>query len=253
MRKPSQKQGLYDPAFEHDACGVAFVVDIKGRKSHDIIEKSLTILRNLAHRGATGSETNTGDGAGVLMQIPDKFLRKACEAEKIKIPAEGRYGVGSVFLPKSPNQANECEQIFESIVYEEGADVLGWRPVPNDLSSLGSTAREAAPQLRQLFIGGFDESLDAMGIERRLYIIRKRVEHAIRESDVRDRDEFFIPSLSARTLVYKGMLTAKQLENVYPDLKDPDMESGLVSDSLAIFHQHVSLLAPGASIPLSRP
>ena len=228
MSKPLQKQGLYDPAFEHDACGVAFVVDIKGRKSHNIVEKSLTILRNLAHRGATGSEINTGDGAGVLIQIPDKFLRKACEAEKIKIPAEGRYGVGSVFLPKSPNQANECEQIFESIVYEEGADVLGWRPVPNDLSSLGTIAREAAPQLRQVFIGGFDESLDSIGIERRLYVIRKRVEHAVRESDIRDRDEFFIPSLSARTLVYKGMLTAKQLENVYPDLKDRDMESGLV-------------------------
>ena len=235
MRKPLQKQGLYDPAFEHDACGVAFVVDIKGRKSHDIVQKSLTILRNLAHRGATGSEINTGDGAGILIQIPDKFLRKACEAEKFRIPAEGRYGVGSVFLPKSSSRANECEQIFESIVYEEGAVVLGWRPVPNDLSSVGPTAREAAPQFRQVFIGGFDDSLDAMGIERRLYVIRKRVEHAIRESDIRDRDEFFIPSLSARTMVYKGMLTATQLEDVFPDLSDPDMESGL-----ALIHSRFS-------------
>ena len=142
---PYKKQGLYDPAFEHDACGVAFVVDIKGRKSNDIIQKSLTVLRNLSHRGATGSESNTGDGAGILIQLPHKFLLKVCEAEKFRIPAEGRYGVGSVFLPKSPNQANECEQIFESIVYEEGADVLGWRPVPNDLSSL-SAPRLARPR-----------------------------------------------------------------------------------------------------------
>ena len=228
MRKPLREQGLYDPAFEHDACGVAFIVDVKGRKSNEIIRQSLAILRNLAHRGATGSEINTGDGAGLLMQIPDKFLRKACEAERFKIPEAGRYGVGSVFLPKSPDQANECEQIFESIVHEEDAVVLGWRPVPNDLSSVGPTAREGAPQFRQVFIGGFDDSLDAMGMERRLYVIRKRAEHAIRESGMRDRDEFFIPSLSSRTLIYKGMLTAKQLEDAFPDLRDPDMESGLV-------------------------
>ncbi len=228
MRKPLREQGLYDPAFEHDACGVAFIVDVKGRKSNEIIRQSLAILRNLAHRGATGSEINTGDGAGLLMQIPDKFLRKACEAERFKIPEAGRYGVGSVFLPKSPDQANECEQIFESIVHEEDAVVLGWRPVPNDLSPVGPTAREGAPQFRQVFIGGFDDSLDAMGMERRLYVIRKRAEHAIRESGMRDRDEFFIPSLSSRTLIYKGMLTAKQLEDAFPDLRDPDMESGLV-------------------------
>ena len=228
MRKPLREQGLYDPAFEHDACGVAFIVDVKGRKSNEIIRQSLAILRNLAHRGATGSEINTGDGAGLLMQIPDKFLRKACEAERFKIPEAGQYGVGSVFLPKSPDQANECEQIFESIVHEEDAVVLGWRPVPNDLSPVGPTAREGAPQFRQVFIGGFDDSLDAMGMERRLYVIRKRAEHAIRESGMRDRDEFFIPSLSSRTLIYKGMLTAKQLEDAFPDLRDPDMESGLV-------------------------
>ncbi len=228
MRKPAREHGLYDPALEHDACGVAFIVDVKGRKSNEIVKQSLTILRNLAHRGATGSEINTGDGAGILMQLPDKFLRKVCEAEKFTLPEEGRYGVGSVFLPKSPDQANECEQIFESIVHEEEAAVLGWRPVPNDLSSVGPTAREGAPQFRQVFVGGFDESLDGMGIERRLYVIRKRAEHAIQESGLKDRDEFFIPSLSARTLIYKGMLTVKQLENAFPDLQDPDVESALV-------------------------
>ena len=235
MRKPPQEQGLYDPAFERDACGVAFIVDVKGRKSNAIIKQALAILRNLAHRGATGAERSTGDGAGILMQIPHRFLRKACEAERFKIPEAGRYGVGAVFLPRSPDQANECEQIFESIVHEEGAVTLGWRPVPNDLSSVGPTAREGAPQFRQVFIGGFDDSLDAMGIERRLYVIRKRAEHAIRESGMRDRDEFFIPSLSARTLIYKGMLTAKQLENVFPDLRDPDVESGL-----ALIHSRFS-------------
>ncbi len=235
MRKAPPAQGLYDPTHEHDACGVAFVVDIKGRKSHGIVEKAITILRNLAHRGATGSEADTGDGAGILLQVPDKFLRKVCEAERFRLPAAGRYGVGSVFLPRSPHQANECEQIFESIVHEEGTVVLGWRPVPRDLSAIGPTAREAAPRFRQVFIGGFDDALDVMGIERRLYVIRKRVEYAIRDSRVRDREEFFIPSLSARTLVYKGMLTATQLDEVFPDLRDPDVESGL-----ALIHSRFS-------------
>ncbi|MBI2132472.1 MAG: glutamate synthase subunit alpha, partial [Candidatus Tectomicrobia bacterium] len=232
---PPPAQGLYDPAHEHDACGVCFVVDIKGRKSRRIIDMAITGLEHLSHRGACGCEENTGDGAGILMQMPDKFLRKVCDAEGIALPAPGRYGAGLVFLPPDPIQANHCETLFEAIIREEGCEPLGWREVPSDLSPIGPTAHAGAPRFRQLFIGGFGPGAGRMDVERKLYVIRKQVEHAIAKSDLTERLYFHIPSLSAQTIVYKGMLTSHQLAQVFPELRDPDMET-----ALALVHSRFS-------------
>ncbi|MBI4250858.1 MAG: glutamate synthase large subunit, partial [Candidatus Tectomicrobia bacterium] len=232
---PPPAQGLYDPAHEHDACGVCFVVDIKGRKSRRIIDMAITGLEHLSHRGACGCEENTGDGAGILMQMPDKFLRKVCDAEGIALPEPGRYGAGLVFLPPDPIQANHCETLFEAIIREEGCEPLGWREVPSDLSPVGPTAHAGAPRFRQLFIGGFGPGAGRMDVERKLYVIRKQVEHAIAKSDLTERLYFHIPSLSAQTIVYKGMLTSHQLAQVFPELRDPDMET-----ALALVHSRFS-------------
>ena len=227
--------GLYDPAFEHEACGVGFVVDINGQKSAKIIEQALTVLKNLSHRGASGSEVNTGDGAGILLQMPDYFLRKVCDEEGISLPSEGRFGAGLVFLPGDMAQANECEQVFESVARQEGCNILGWRHVPTDTSPIGPTAMSTAPIFRQVFIGGFEGDENPMDIERKLYIIRKRVEYRVRHSNIRGRDTFHVTSLSARTLIYKGMLTPEQVEIVFPDLKDKDIVS-----ALALVHSRFS-------------
>ncbi len=222
--------GLYDPSFEHDACGVAFVADIHGRKSRQIIDYALTALRNLSHRGASGSEVNTGDGAGILVQMPHKFLEKVCSnngGKAISLPEPGRYGAGMVFLPPDPAQANEIETLFESIIREEGCTPLGWREVPMDISPVGPSARTVIPTFRQIFIGGFEEGAGKMEVERKLYVIRKRVEHAVWNSELTERSYLHIPSLSSQTLIYKGMLTPGQVEVVFHDVMDPDMESGL--------------------------
>ena len=199
-------EGLYDPSFEHDACGVGFVVDIKGRQSHRIITQALTILRNLLHRGACGCEENTGDGAGILVQMPHAFLAGECAKLGITLPACGNYGAGFVFLPRDPRQSKLCQSTLEAIVQEEGQSVLGWRDVPADDSHLGPTARSAEPAFKQVFITRDPALTDDDAFERRLYVIRKRVEHAIANSDLSEKELFYIPSLSARTLVYKGML-----------------------------------------------
>src|SRR5438477_121519 len=149
---PPPEQGLYDPRYEHDACGVGFVVDLKGRKSHDLAQKAIQVLLNLEHRGACGCEKNTGDGAGILLQTPHAFLSQECDKLQIKLPAYGEYGVGMVFLPMQADDRHQCEQLFEQIVREEGQAVLGWRSVPTDNSSLGPTARAVQPVIRQIFI-----------------------------------------------------------------------------------------------------
>ena len=230
------KQGLYDPQFEHDACGVGFLVNIKGKKSHKIIKDALTILLNLDHRGACGCEANTGDGAGILIQMPDKFLRKACEAVKIKLPKYGEYGVGMVFLPQDKTERRNCEKIFEQIVAEEGQALLGWRTVPTDNSSLGNTAKAVEPVMRQIFIAKNPAITDPMAFERKLYVIRKRAENAIRyATDVKGGKFFYVPSLSYKTMVYKGLLMPVQVDQYYPDLRDTDMQT-----ALALVHSRFS-------------
>ncbi|MFQ5521242.1 MAG: glutamate synthase central domain-containing protein, partial [Candidatus Methylomirabilia bacterium] len=228
-------QGLYDPAYEHDACGVGFVVDMKGRKSHAIVTQALTVLKNLLHRGACGSEVNTGDGAGILIQMPHAFLVRECARAGITLPGPGRYGAGLVFLPTDPGQAAECREIFEEIIREEGQTLLGWREVPTDDSPIGPTAKAAEPLIRQVFIGRDPAIQDDRAFERALYVIRKRVEHAVYGSDITQRKLFYLPSLSSSTLIYKGMLSANQIETMFPDLVDPAVES-----ALALVHQRFS-------------
>src|SRR5262245_45248247 len=229
-------QGLYDPRHEHDACGVGFVVDIKGRRSHAIVRQALQVLKNLLHRGACGSEPNTGDGAGINLQMPDRFLRRECAALGIDLPPLGDYGAGLVFLPRDPFQADKVRALFHSIVEEEGQHCLGWRSVPTDDRPLGATALSVEPTIVQVFIGrGGDRSADALAFERKLYVIRKLFEKAVAAIDLPERTFAYIPSLSSRTLIYKGMLSADQIEVMYPDLRDPAVES-----ALALVHQRFS-------------
>ena len=231
---------LYDPGREHAACGVGFVADINGQRSNRILRYALNTLVNLRHRGACGCEPNTGDGAGVLFQTPHAFLRIVCADVGIDLPPAGAYGVGMVFLPLDPNQRRACESLLEAIVLEEGQRVLGWRTVPTDDASLGNTARSSEPTVRQLFVGRSDDSLTALGtdnlaFERKLYVIRQRAEHAVRQARLAGGEHFYIASLSYKTIVYKGMLTSQQLEEFYPDLADPAMDT-----ALALIHSRFS-------------
>ncbi len=228
-------QGLYDPRFEHDSCGVGFVVDIKGRKSHRIVQQSLSVLKNLLHRGACGCEPNTGDGAGILIQMPHAFLTQECGKLGISLPGPRRYGAGLVFLPRDPAEAARCQQVFAGIIAEEGQTLLGWRDVPSDDSPIGPTAKSAEPHFKLIFIGRSPDLTDDQAFERRLYVIRKRVEHAIWGSEMPHRKSFYLPSLSSNTLIYKGMLSATQIETMFPDLMDPAVES-----ALALVHQRFS-------------
>ncbi|HXG47916.1 MAG TPA: glutamate synthase large subunit [Methylomirabilota bacterium] len=234
-KAPPGKQGLYDPAFEHEACGVGFVVNIKGRKSHEIVRQGLQILLNLDHRGACGCEANTGDGAGILLQMPHGFLRTAAAAAGVKLPEFTEYGVGMVSLPQDAAQRAHCEKRLEQLVVEEGQTVLGWRTIPTDNSSLGETAKASEPVMRQLFIGRNPALKDDLAFERKLYVIRKRAENAIRYGGMPGGEYFYIASLSYKTMVYKGMLMPVQVDQYYPDLRDPAMET-----ALALVHSRFS-------------
>jgi glutamate synthase (NADPH) large chain len=228
---------VYDPSFEHDACGLGFVVDIAGRRSHAVIARALEVLINLEHRGACGCESNTGDGAGILVQMPDRFLRAAVG---FALPAPGAYAAGSIFLPTNHSARLALRGLVQRIVVEEGQSVLGWRPVPVEDAHLGATAISTRPTMEQVFIGASDvvrEALerDSMAFERKLYVIRRRIENAVDALPEADRRQFYIPSLSSRTLIYKGMLTASQIQPTFPDLANPEMES-----ALALVHQRFS-------------
>ncbi|UCF39412.1 MAG: glutamate synthase large subunit [Acidobacteriota bacterium] len=222
-----EKQGLYDPRFEHDACGVGFVVNQKGRKSHSIVLQAVEVLKNLHHRGACGCEIDTGDGAGILIQMPHRFFMDFRSEIKFELPSYGSYGAGIVFLPTDPEARYHCEWLFEQIVEEEGQQVLGWRNVPTDSTSLGLSAKAAEPVIRQIFVGRGADVSDSMTFERKLYVIRRRVENEVRSRQLAHADAFYVCSLSYRTLVYKGMLRSDQLVPFYPDLKNPTMESAL--------------------------
>ncbi|MEO5741696.1 MAG: glutamate synthase subunit alpha, partial [Vicinamibacterales bacterium] len=252
-------QGLYDPSHEKDACGVGFVVNVKGVRSHSIVEQALQLLVNLLHRGACGCEVNTGDGAGIIIQMPDRFLRKAARDLGITLPPAGEYGAGCIFLPRDPSARATIEALVEKIVHEEGQTLLGWRDLPVDDRLVGASAVAVEPYFKQIFIGqgadlqGADLKVSATkaadsgavptfrsansAFERKLYVIRKRIEHAVDRLpiSIADRKYFYIPSLSANTLIYKGMLIADQIEGTFPDLSDPDVES-----ALALVHQRFS-------------
>ncbi|MDR3091698.1 MAG: glutamate synthase large subunit [Clostridiales bacterium] len=218
-----QKQGLYDPAFEKDSCGIGFVARINGEKSHAIIEDALTLLRNMTHRGGVGSESDSGDGAGILLQIPHKFFERVCLVDKIKLPAPGDYAVGMLFLsPDESAREDDCRRLKE-ILEREGLGFLGLRRVPVHKESAGKTPRETMPHIAQVFISKPPEIKDETEFERALYIVQKRAERLIRSVD----KYFYFASLSCRTLVYKGMLTPKQLDEFYVDLKDLSMETAI--------------------------
>jgi len=227
------KQGLYDPGNEHDACGVGFVANIKGKKSYEIVRQGLQILANLTHRGATGADPLEGDGAGILIQLPDAFLRHQCDALNIALPPVEEYGVGCAFLP--PESQADCEALIEQLVEEEGQQLLGWRDVPTDNSCVGEGVKAIEPVIRQFFVGRGAVCADADAFERKLFVTRKRIENSLRSSALEGRHKFYIPSLSCRTLAYKGMLLAGQVDVYYPDLRDERMET-----ALALVHQRFS-------------
>ena len=227
------KQGLYDPEQEKDSCGIGFVVNIKGQKSHTIVQQGLQILENLSHRGAQGCDPCTGDGAGILLQVPHEFLKRAAGDVGVALPNAGEYGVGMTFLPPQADARLQCEALFSRIIGEEGARLLGWRDVPVKSDVIGPVARSTEPFMRQVFIARdiFNEGQ----FERKLYVIRKRVETAIRESAIQGRDYFYISSLSANTIVYKGLLLPHQMSAYYQDLKDERLMS-----ALALVHSRFS-------------
>jgi glutamate synthase domain-containing protein 1 len=195
---PPPAQGLYNPAFEHDACGIGFVASISGDKSHDIIRKGIQVLLNLAHRGACGCDPETGDGAGVLIQIPHEFFDRECAKLGFTLPAAGSYGVGMTFLPVEKHQRLQCEGILERIVREEGLALLGWRDTPVYASAIGRVARASQPYIQQIFVG-CASGMDEAAFERKLYVVRKRAEREVPASGVEDAGMFYIPSLSCRT------------------------------------------------------
>ncbi|QDD66213.1 glutamate synthase subunit alpha [Herbaspirillum seropedicae] len=229
-------QGLYDPANEHDACGVGFIAHIKGKKSHSIVDQGLLILKNLDHRGAVGADPLMGDGAGILIQIPDQYYREEMAKQGVDLPPPGEYGVGMVFLPKENASRIACEQEIERSVLAEGQIVLGWRDVPVDRDMpMSPTVREKEPVIRQIFIGRGPDVMVTDALERKLYVIRKSSGHAIQALNLLHGKEFFVPSMSARTVVYKGLLLADQVGVYYKDLQDERCVS-----ALALVHQRFS-------------
>ncbi len=228
------QQGLYDPAFEHDSCGVGFITHIKGTKSHHIVRNGLQILENLTHRGACGCDPLTGDGAGIMIQMPDAFFRKECARLNIALPSEGDYGAGIVFLPPSLEDRNVIERWTEHLIHEEGQVLLGWRAVPHESSKIGRVARSVEPEFKQLFIGRGNETSPEQ-FERKLYVIRKRLYNKVQASTLNQRNYYYFCSLSSKTLVYKGQLMAEQVDAFFKDLADPTMVS-----ALAMIHSRYS-------------
>jgi glutamate synthase (NADPH/NADH) large chain len=236
-RGQSIDRGLYDPGLDHDSCGIGFVADIKGRRSHDIITQGLAVLANLTHRGAVGADPLAGDGAGILIQIPDGFFRPEAAALGIELPPPGRYGVGMVFLPRDPVDRIVCENLLVELTIREGLLALGWRDVPVDSSCLGESVKPLEPVVRQLFVGWGDQIRDADEFERKLFVIRKQAHIQLerRAPWLTEDGNFYVPSMSGRTITYKGMMLAENLAVYYQDLHDSRIES-----ALALIHQRFS-------------
>jgi glutamate synthase domain-containing protein 2/glutamate synthase domain-containing protein 1/glutamate synthase domain-containing protein 3 len=230
-----QKQGLYDPIHEKDACGVGFVCNIRGGKHHSILKDGLVVLKKLSHRGAVGADPDTGDGAGILIQIPDQFLRNSLSKQKINLPQEGDYGVGLIFLPRNKKERKTCKDIFEKIIAEEGQTLVAWRKVPVDNSVIGKDARESEPSIWHLFIGKGNKKISQIDFERKLYLIRRRIENQIFKQNLMQKSFFYISNLSSRTLAYKGLLMPEQVEDFFLDLKDKSLKT-----ALALVHSRYS-------------
>ena len=231
----AQPLGLYRPEFEHGACGVGVVANTKGIKSHDIVENGLEVLVNLAHRGAAGSDPETGDGAGMLLQMPDEFMRREAASLGIELPALGQYAVGVVFLPQDPTERARCEAFIEEATESEGQRFLGWRDVPVDAAAIGRVARDCQPRIRQFFVGRGPAGTDGAHFERKLFVIRKVIERRVLESGMEEADTFYVCSLSSKVLVLKGLLMGTQLKGFYLDLSDP-----LAVSSFVLVHSRFS-------------
>ena len=216
-----------------------------GRADHDIVDKGLTVLERLAHRGASGAEASTGDGAGILVQIPHRFFAEAADAAGVRLPERGRSTAGLTFLPADPDDAVKAKAVIDVLAAEEGLRTLSWRDIPIDPTGVGAIALGAMPGIVQLFVAPIDSTADTMTIERLAFVLRKRAEHAV--------EGVYFPSLSARTIVYKGMLTSEQLRLFFPDFARTDVESGPRPRAFAIFDQHLPELAAGSSVPIPRP
>jgi glutamate synthase domain-containing protein 2/glutamate synthase domain-containing protein 1/glutamate synthase domain-containing protein 3 len=229
-----QKEGLYDPQFEHDACGVGFVAHLKGNQSHDIVNKGIELLINLEHRGATGAEKNSGDGAGILTQMPDKFMRKVALKQNIELPKFGSYAVGVVFLPRDPKAYMECQSLVEQCIEELGQETLGWRKVPTSNETLGATTLSVEPIVKQIFVKKAP-NIDSDTFERKLFVVRKYVQSKITASKVHGTEYFYMPSMSYKTISYKGQFTTDQLPSYFDDLSDEDFES-----AIALVHSRFS-------------
>jgi len=232
-----RKQGLYNPQQEHDACGVGFIAHIKNQKSHDIVEKGLEILLRLTHRGAAGADPREGDGAGILLQIPDAFFQAVTPSLDIQLPADGEYGVGMVFLPQDKAHRATCESIVEETIEAEGLKLLGWRDVPVDgvHADLPESVTCCEPHIRQVFVGMGKNTANQDDLERKLYVIRKVARNYIQDLNLDDAANFYFASMSSRTIVYKGMFLSHQVGAYYEDLKDARMTS-----ALALVHQRFS-------------
>ena len=229
-----QSQGLYEPSNEHDACGMGLVASIRGEKSHEIIRKGLEVLINLTHRGAAGSDPETGDGAGILIQIPHVFFARECGELGLQLPEAGAYGVAMCFLPVDKHSRLQCEGVFERIAQEEGLSVVGWRDTPVNGDAIGREARASQPYIEQLFLGR-PAGLDEESFERLLYRVRRRTENEMAASEIEGKEDFYIPSLSCRTIIYKGLMLAPQIEKFYFELANP-----LVTSALCLVHQRFS-------------
>ena len=227
-----KKQGLYLPEFEHDNCGAGFICSLKGRKSNDIIHKALEILDKLEHRGAVSSDGKTGDGAGILIDIPHDFFKDVC---KFSLPEAGEYAVGNVFLPQKENQRDFCIKVLEENMKAQGLQLLGWRDVPVNRSVPGRIAAETEPYVMQIFIGK-GEALDDFQFNLKLFIARKITEHTIIESKLSQSQFFYLPSLSTKIIIFKGLLVPKDISRYYEDLLDPR-----VVTRLALVHQRFSI------------
>ncbi len=233
-RTKISRDGLYIPSYEHDACGVGFVANLDGAPTHTIVKQGIQVLENLVHRGACGCDPDTGDGAGMLVQLPHKFFAAEAEKAKFDLPSLGEYGVGMLFLPTDGEERAACKRIIEKAVADEGQTLLGWREAPRDSSAIGYLARWTEPIIEQVFIGRAPE-LDQAAFERKLYVIRRVIENAVIAEKLQQEDLFYVASMSSRTVVYKGLMLADQMARYYPDLGDPDFESGL-----ALAHQRYS-------------
>lgn len=224
-------QGLYDPSLERDGCGVGFLAAIDGKASHSVVRDSIEVLKNLLHRGAVGGDSMTGDGAGILIQIPDKFFRAEAERLGFSLPESRRYGVGMIFMPQSGAQS-VCMRLVEEVIADEGLDCIGWREVPTDATGLGEIARKTQPLVMQVFIGG--KGLSGAALDRKLLVVRKLAQRKALE-ELSGNGRLYVPSISCRTIVYKGLLMGGQVSSFYSEINNPAVES-----AAAVLHQRYS-------------